>query len=169
MVPKTLTTDRGIKDSLSPERKQRLDALGLVWDPLTAQWEQGFSKLQQFKEREGNCRVHLGHKEGDFNLGSWVSVQRNTKDIMPPERIERLNALGFIWDVLTARWEQGFSKLQQFKEREGNCRVPNVHKEGDFNLGAWVSSQRTKKDKLTPERLERLNALGFVWEARGKT
>jgi len=54
----------------------------------------------------------------------------------------------------------------QFKEREGNCRVPAKHKEGDFKLGNWVVNQRTNKDTYTPERIERLNALGFVWDGR---
>ena len=160
---------RTVKDTLTPERKQRLDALGFVWDPHAEAWEEGFSKLKQFKDREGTCRVSQGYKEGDYRLGSWVSVQRGTKDKLTPERIERLNALGFVWDALAEAWEEGFSKLKQFKEREGNCRVPSLHKEGDFNLGQWVGTQRKAKDKLTPERLERLDALGFIWEVRGKT
>ena len=38
-------------------------------------------------------------------------------------------------EVCTASWEFWFGLLEQFKEREGNCRVLNVHKEGDFTLG----------------------------------
>ena len=105
-------------------------------------------------------------KEDDFNLGPWVSTQRANKDTLTPERIERLNALGFVWDPLTEQWEEGFSKLQQFKERERHCRVPQEHKEGDFTLGSWVGTQRSRKDKLTPERIKRLDALGFVWKVR---
>ncbi len=67
------------KDTLTPERLERLDALGFVWDPHTEHWEEGFSKLQQFKEREGHCRVPQGHKEGDLALGSWIGTQRQTK------------------------------------------------------------------------------------------
>ena len=157
-------TQRSKKDTLTPERIERLNALGFVWDPLTDQWDEGFSKLQQFKEREGNCRVFIKHKEGDYRLGAWAGTQRLTKDTLTPERIERLNALGFVWDVLAEQWEKDFGKLQQFKEREGNCRVPARHKEGDFRLGAWVGKQRSNKDSVTPERIERLNALGFVWD-----
>ena len=72
--------------------------------------------------------------------------------------------MGFVWDILTEQWEEGFSKLQQFKEREGNCKVPDKYKEGDFRLGSWVERQRSNQDKLTPERIKRLNALGFVWK-----
>jgi predicted helicase len=161
-----VSNQRKNKETLTPERLERLNALGFAWNILTEQWEEGFSKLLQFKERKGNCRVPKGHKEGDFNLVGWVGRQRANKETLTPERLERLNALGFVWDVLAERWEEGFSKLQQFKEREGHCRVPKGHKEGDFNLGTWVGTQRANKDTLTPERLERLNALGFVWKGR---
>ena len=157
---------RSKKDKLTPERIERLDALGFVWDSIKEQWEEGFDKLQAFKEREGHCRVPRGHKEGGFNLGVWVGKQRSKKDKLTPERIERLDALGFVWDSIKEQWEEGFDKLQAFKEREGHCSVPQGHKEGEYPLGTWVSRQRVKKDKLTPERIERLEALGFVWDGR---
>ena len=157
---------RKVKNSPTPERLERLDALGFVWDPLTEQWEEGFSKLQQFQEREGHCKVPNGHKEGDLALGTWVSTQRENKDTLAPEHIKKLDVLGFVWDPHTEQWEKGFSKLQQFKEREGHCRITATHKEGDLALGGWVGKQRNNKDKLTSERIERLNALGFVWSVR---
>ena len=40
------------------------------------------------------------------------------------------------------------------------------NKEGDFKLYNWLSNQRSNKDKLTPERIKRLDALGFVWKVR---
>ena len=68
----------------------------------------------------------------------------------------------FVWDPLTANWEEGFAALEVFKEREGHCRVPNAHKEGDHRLGAWVSAQRASEATLTAERVHRLDEIGFV-------
>jgi hypothetical protein len=105
-----------------------------------------------------------------FNLGKWVGVQRTNKDSLSPERRQRLDDIGFVWDVLTEQWEEGFSKLLQFKEAEGHCRVPATFKLDGFNLGKWVGVQRTNKDSLSPERRQRLDYIGFVWHARkGKT
>ena len=84
---------------MSPERRQRLDALGFVWDPLTAQWEEGFSALQSFHQREGHCRVPQDHREHGYLLGSWVSHQRQYRDTLSPDRRQRLDALGFVWKV----------------------------------------------------------------------
>jgi uncharacterized protein (DUF2384 family) len=163
-------TQRSTKDSLSPERRQRLDDIGFVWDALTEAWEEGFSKLLKFKETEGHCRVPGKLKLDGFNLGAWVGRQRAEKDSLSPERIQRLDDIGFVWDVLTEAWEEGFSKLLQFKEAEGHCRVPTGLKLDGFNLGAWVGRQRSTKDSLSPERRQRLDYIGFVWDARkGKT
>jgi hypothetical protein len=90
---------RSTRDAMSPERRLRLDALGFVWDPFAAQWEEGFHFLEIFRQREGHCRVPQSHREQGYRLGSWVSNQRQDKDIMPPERRQRLDALGFVWKV----------------------------------------------------------------------
>jgi Helicase associated domain len=43
------------------ERKARLDALGFVWDPFTAQWEEGLEHLQAFVKEHGHCSVSAMH------------------------------------------------------------------------------------------------------------
>ncbi|MDA9075036.1 helicase associated domain-containing protein, partial [Amylibacter sp.] len=85
------------QDSMSPERRQRLDGIGFVWNIVTEAWEEGFSKLLQFKEAEGHCRVAQATEINGFNLGQWVYVQRRAKDSMSPERKQRLDGIGFIW------------------------------------------------------------------------
>jgi hypothetical protein len=72
--------------------------------------------------------------------------------------------LGFIWDPLNEQWEETFKALQMFREREGHCRVSISHKENGTNLGTWVASQRTRKSRLTTDRIRRLNSIGFSWD-----
>jgi hypothetical protein len=60
----------------------------------------------------------------------------------------------------------GFNALKQFQEREGHFLVKRGDKENGVNLGSWISNQRTKKDNLTPERRQWLDAIGFVWHVR---
>jgi hypothetical protein len=33
-----------------------------------------------------------------------------------------------------------------------------------INLGAWITTQRQKRTRLTPEQISRLDALGFIWD-----
>ena len=143
-------------------RRQRLDDIGFVWDQREADWEEGFSYLKRYKERVGECDVPQGYKEDGYSLGTWVGTQRYYKSELSSERRRRLDELGLVWNTLEARWEEGFSYLKRYKERVGDCRVPNKHKEDGYNLGTWVSTQRLYKSELSSERRRRLNELGFV-------
>ena len=125
-------------DKMPSERIQRLDGIGFVWDPREKAWEEGFAALKKFQTREGNLLVPALHVEGTFKLGQWVNVQRNTKDSMPPERKQRLNAIGFVWDAREGAWEEGFAALKKFQTREGHSPVPPRHVEGNYKLGSWV-------------------------------
>jgi superfamily II DNA or RNA helicase len=158
-----VSTQRNNRTKMPRERMQRLDAIGFVWDPLEDRWEEGFAALTTFEAREGHCGVPRDHIEGTFKFGQWLSVQRRTKDIMPAERRQRLDAIGFVWNTLESGWEEGFAALKTFKAREGHCRVPTFHVEGAFKLGQWVIIQRTARDTIPAERRQRLDAIGFVW------
>ena len=131
-----------------------VDRLGMGWD----HW---YGLLERFHNREGHCRVVRGHQEGGVKLGGWVTKQRSRKDGLTPDQLERLDALGFSWDVHSEQWEENFAALQKFHEREGHSRVKYVHKEDGENLGKWVNKQRSRKDGLTPDQIERLNSIGF--------
>jgi len=163
---KWVSHQRGNRNKISAEHRRRLDELGFVWDVRDAQWEEGFAQLQCFWKREGHCRVPARHREQGYPLGTWVSNQRKTKEKLPPECYKRLDDLGFVWKALDAAWEDGFAALERFQQREGHCLVPQSHLEQDFRLGLWVSRQRKVKERLSPERRQRLEALGFVWKVR---
>jgi uncharacterized cupin superfamily protein len=162
-LPSWVWKQRKGKKTLSPEQIERLNQLGFRWDPLAGNWEINFAALERFKQREGHCHVATSHQEDGLKLGAWVSNQRAAKNKLSPERIERLNQLGFRWDPLAENWESHFAALERFYQREGHCRVATSHQEDGLKLGAWVSKQRTAKNKLSPERIERLNQLGFSW------
>ena len=151
------------KDLLTDDQIKRLNSIGFSWDPLAEQWEQGFAALHKFHKREGHCLVVSVHEEDGLKLGSWVRLQRERKDGLTPDRLKRLNALNFTWSQKSEQWEKYFTALQKFRKREGHCLVKRGHEEDELKLGRWVSNQRSKKDRLTPDRLTRLNSLGFVW------
>ncbi|MDC1494261.1 Helicase associated domain protein [Planktomarina temperata] len=152
------------KNSMLPERKQRLDNIGFIWSPLEQQWENGLDLLLRFKEIEGHCNVHAKYKINDFKLGTWVSTQRENQDNLSTERKQRLDDIGFVWDPFSEAWEKGFEKLSQFKETKGHCRVAWDFKTDELNLYEWVRSQRKTKDKMPPERKQRLDDIGFIWD-----
>ena len=102
---------------------QRLNALGFVWNPQDAAWEEMFEELNAYKEtHDGDCNVPTRWPENP-QLGSWVTKQR-AKGNLSEERVQRLNALGFVWNALDAAWEEMFEELKAYKKIKGHCNVP---------------------------------------------
>jgi hypothetical protein len=158
------------KGSRSPENIARLEALsGWSWDTIVDQWEEGFRYLKEFVEREGSARVPDRYERADgYRLGQWVRVQRRNKHGMSPECKDRLETLPeWSWGVHEDKWEDGFRYLKEFENQVGHSKVPNDYKTTDgYRLGNWVGSQRSKKDRLSPESRARLEALpDWVWNA----
>src|SRR5262249_54708638 len=150
-----VSTQRGNADTLSAPRRQQLDELGFVWDPLETDWAEGFHYLTIYKGREGHCRVPQRHKENGFRLGGWVRKQRDAQTLSEARR-QQLDELGFVWDPFETDWAEGLRYLTIYKAREGHCRVPFKHIENGFRLGQWVNRQRTNKDGLSKERRQGL-------------
>jgi ribosomal protein L7Ae-like RNA K-turn-binding protein len=156
-------------------RQKRLEDIGFDW-AILATWDETYAILQQFQKREGHCNVPQSHIEDKANLGRWVDTeaalgkwvnnqrQLKTKEQLDPDRIKRLEEIGFEWAAL-ATWDEMCILLKQYKKREGHCNVPQSHIEDEANLGTWVNRQRRlkTKDELDPGRKRRLEDIGFGW------
>ncbi|KAJ1450291.1 helicase associated domain-containing protein, partial [Pelagophyceae sp. CCMP2097] len=160
---------------LSPERFLRLKAVGFVWNPLASMWDANFEALTAYLAAHGNCAVPQTFAAADgTNLGAWVSRLRQAYKAgeLSPERIERLEAVVFVWRVpfrsATLGWDKTFELLQAYCEANGHCAVPDTFVAADgTKLGQWVAWQRSvhKAGKLSAERVERLEAVEFVWRS----
>jgi len=154
----------------SPEKNQehrrKLDTLGFVWDTYQDQWDQGFQYLQAYVEQHGDTLIPNSYMAPDgYSLGQWARIQREDRNVLDQERRKKLDALGFVWEVLTHQWNVGFEYLQAYVEEHGDALVPTTYKTPDgYGLGSWVSNKRSTKDQISKERLEQLDTLGFVWD-----
>ncbi|OQK17582.1 hypothetical protein AU255_06845 [Methyloprofundus sedimenti] len=163
-----VNNQKTVRKSLTNEQLSRLESLeGWAWDVSAFQWEEGFSRLEQYVQQKGHARVSKEYKTVDgYKLGQWVSTQKQNKTQLTAERITKLKSLeGWVWDLLEFQWEQGFSYIKKYAQEHGHTRVSGDYKTADgFNLGNWVTNQRAKMGQLTPERLSRLESLdGWVW------
>ncbi|WP_170067314.1 DEAD/DEAH box helicase [Malikia spinosa] len=166
-----VTNIRASKFKLDDARKERLEALpGWTWGAFSAQWEIGFLHLVEFLNSGGTCHVSSEYRSDDgYRLGAWIASQRGYRSSLSVDRIKRLESIpGWSWDVLSDRWEVGFSHLKNFVDRECNCLVKGGYQTDDgFHLGNWVQAQRSRKEKMTAKRKEKLEAIhGWSWSVR---
>jgi hypothetical protein len=131
-----------------------------------AKWNERFAQLEKFKHQHGHCRVLRDDKENK-HLAIWINMQRRlySKGSLLSERVAKLENLGFAWDTFEAAWQQNFDDLKAFKIEHGHCRVPQDYAPNN-QLGTWVGTQRQFRatGKLSPERIAKLQALGFEWK-----
>ena len=148
---------------------------------LELPWIVNYRALQQFHSEHGHCRI--SYQEGnDQELADWLQAQRlqyrryrrGQDTNITQEKIQKLEMLGVVaeWNESTAAWTQRYQELREFLNSHGHILVPSRWEE-NHQLGRWVSNQRVQyrrfqagqRSTLTEERISRLEAIGFVWDA----
>ena len=121
-----------------------MNDLGFVWDIEVYYWEKNFEALVAYKAEFGDCLVPQKFIYQGLKLGIWVGTQRSKKETLSPERIQRLNDLGFVWDPLTQQWEESFKALVAYKA-DLEIVVPDRYQYLGVSLGPLGLKQRSKK------------------------
>ena len=69
-----------------------------------------------------------------------------------------------------ASWDEMYQRLVEYKSITGNANVPRNFDQ-DPKLGTWVHTQRKvyNRNKMSVERADLLNSIGFEWGARSST
>ena len=146
------------------------------------QWNAKYEELVTFKKHHGHSNVPLEFAENP-SLSHWVKRQRyqyglkveGKHSTLSNERQELLNSLGFVWDSHAASWDLRYEELLQFKERYRHCNVPTKYPQNP-QLAIWVKCQRRqyklhergRKSNITPDRVQKLLDIGFVFHPRGR-
>ena len=81
------------------------------------------------------------------------------------QRTERLESLGFTWNVPGDDWEARFEELAAFQREHGHCNVNTDTWSSGDPLGTWVRHRREdyRKGVLSEARIAQLERLGFAW------
>jgi superfamily II DNA or RNA helicase len=151
--------------TLKPERERALSEIGFDWDPRKNRWQHQYERLKQYRATDGHCCPSRGGE--DKELATWVFEQRSdfASGRLSEERKQKLNEIGFVFDVREAAWLEQYYQLRSFYQRYGHVDVPESF---DANLVSWIRIQRMKynKGKLEKRKVEMLNELGFSWDPR---
>ena len=93
---------------------------------------------------------------------------------MTQERLEKLGSIGFEWNKWKDTWNERYEELKDFKDQQGHCNVPHKYQPNKA-LGNWVQKQRqnyklmlegSKSGRMTEERVEKLENIGFEWNKK---
>lgn len=188
-IPSAYITDDGIRlgrwirrqreaysTTLSEERKQKLDSIGMIWDQSDP-WEQKFALIRRYYEEHSDVRIPADYVMDGVWIARWLTEQiarlngkptgRNrTVKKLTEEQIKKLGSVGI--KANTSRgdsaWEEQYAEAKRFYETHGHLTVPKGYVgQNGKSLGRWLQLQRTnsKQHKLSAERMVRLNEIGF--------
>ena len=158
---------------LLPEQKAKLNALGFSWAGEIAEkkWNESLRGIMALKQKNKLHTLKPGAP-----LYSWLYQQKKNFHKRSAHRKKILLKLGLditgdtllgsrAGDKSSKLWEEKYERLIAFKKRFGHCAVPGKWQE-DPLLGRWVAFQRIlfKAGSLLPERVKKLNDLGFDWK-----
>jgi hypothetical protein len=158
-------------------------------EELKARWEAMFKALKKLKKEHGKDYIPEVSKS-DGELYTWVMSQRHRfkGKMLNNERIKRLEEIGFEWQPSVRKmasskkvdlsnvikkaekeegwWRVSFFALIEYKNKYGNCNVPEDLIINSINLGGWVCIQRWKYEHkvLNDNLIELLEDIGFKWK-----
>jgi hypothetical protein len=107
----------------------------------------------------------------ETNRGEKLSTMDDT-EVLSKEQVNALSSIDPSWWMTRRQWqwECRLRELHDYARRHGHCCVPISFTENKL-LAHWVSNQRKQYNLkkaglpsvLTDDRLQRLEAIGFVW------
>ena len=161
------------KGRLTAEQAARLDKIGMNWKKrLELAWENGCASARRYRGSHSDLLVPVHYKDKDgFALGEWIvyNRQRYLSGNLPSDRVERLEALGMVWDTGSILWEKSYAAAVQYYLENHTLEIPVKYVTPDgMALGVWLGSQRAayKEGVLTDAQIEKLEALGVDWTNR---
>jgi hypothetical protein len=162
--------------------------LSLPSSTTRVSWEDRIRTLKEYKDQHGDLFIPIRYKANP-SLGKFVHNTREQyklfhkqtpanykkKCSLTQERIDELNALGFVWNTQRTErqnedWEKRYAQLVQFQKQNGHCLIPHGY-EPDPGLAEWVHRQRTtyasrfkqqqQQQQLIQQRMNKLQDIGF--------
>jgi len=159
--------------TVTPSMVPVLDQLGFLWE-IPCWFDEFLRRLKDYKAEYGHCQVPTQYRCQDgYRLGPKVNAVRTGKRHkvgvqITPSRAEKLEQLGFLWDVPTEWFPEFLEHLKAYKAVHGRCQVRGTYVCDDgYKLGHHTAGVRNHR-VLTPTMRSQLGALGFVWDATTK-
>ncbi|GAB7035975.1 Helicase associated domain protein [Streptomyces sp. NPDC021749] len=165
------------------QRREALERIDRDWNPpWPFDWQQRYAALAAvLADGATLAEIQPGVTINGHDIGTWLHMQRQGWERLSNGQRERLTELGvepLPADAVqgpekgrkgsTGAFERGIAALAQYKGREGHVKVPRAHTEqledgSEVKLGVFLSNTKTRRAKLTPDKLRQLAELGLEW------
>jgi hypothetical protein len=119
-------------------------------------------------QRNVECKLYATPDLHACDDTESVSKDESTTSLLTSEQKEFLDSLDT--QMYGKAFIERLRDLQEYKNKYGTCHVPKRYA-GNPTLGNWVNKSRQmyrkhqdgEKSSMTPERIEVLNQIGFMW------
>ncbi|KIE23050.1 helicase [Streptomyces sp. MUSC 125] len=175
-----------------PDWKTALEAVDEDWNPSwPAEWQRHYAVVREMLAEESILAyVEPGVTVHGMDIGKWLARQRKPAvwaalsdgqrarleaiGVVPHvQEVEELAGAGAPAEASTApvsAFERGVAALSQYKARTGSVTVPRAHVEAlpdgsEVRLGVFLSNSKSRRAKLTADKLTALAGLGLEWAA----
>ncbi len=159
---------------LKQERYDKLSSIGYIFEDR--KWMTSFEKAKRKIEELG----HFPNQDEDKNVYKWLLLQYNqynsNKEKLKQNRIKCLEEIKInhfqIIDSNKESWNDKFLYLKNYCEEKGT--FPNykdkIGSKNKVDYGPWAHSQITsyKAGKLSNEKINQLESIGFEWIEDGR-
>ena len=160
------------KCKLSKEQIELLESIGMIWNVIDYRWNIMYLQAKSYYEQYGTLSIPDEREKEYKQLRTWIQEQKmkhNTEagPNLSKEQVEQLEAIGIVWNVNQASYDNMYKQAKEYFEKHGDLLVPE--NEEYKRLSTWVKNQRTKyksEKGLPQEEIESLEAIGMVWDAR---
>jgi superfamily II DNA or RNA helicase len=167
-----------------PDWKTALEAVDEDWNPSwPPEWQRHYAALRELvRDEQGRADVLPGVTVHGMDIGKWLARQRKPEvwQALHDGQRERLEQLGITplapepetpakpTTTPLGAFERGVAALTQYKTREGHLTVPRGHVERldegtEVRLGVWLTNTKTRRAKLSADKLTALANLGLNW------
>ncbi|MFJ1878654.1 DEAD/DEAH box helicase [Streptomyces chartreusis] len=170
-----------------PEWKTALEAVDKDWNPSwPADWQRHYAALRELVADEegqaGAVEVLPGLTVHGMDIGKWLAKQRKPEawQALTDGQRKRLEQLGIVplapelakpakpSTTPLSAFERGVAALAQYKARTGSLAVPRGHVEAlpdgsEVKLGVFLSNTKSRRAKLTADKLAALAGFGLDW------
>ena len=160
------------------ENQDLFEMLRYVSDRLTMTWEDYYELAKAYYEHHGDSLIvgtfktinGYEYDENGANLGNWISAQRGKYNSLSDDRKEKLARINFVVQVNDYLWNNYYELAKKYYEHYGNLLIPSIFKTVNgyeidstgIDLGNWLSQQKSRYNRLTDDRKQKLQQIGFV-------